>query len=279
MKSNHTSWSAPLAGALGSMAVIAVVGAAWLPASAQRTDERARRATENIDPRARQVVERMGDFLSRQPAFSVTADSITEVVLRNGMRIQHTATSDVSVRRPDGLRSERKGPSGSEAVLVYDGDEMSLFLREPNVYAKTRAPESLDDAIEFARDRLDIEAPGADLLFSEPGESLMEGVTSGMYVGEADIDGTRCHHVAFRERDVDWQLWVQDGDEALPLRYVIVSKRVRGEPEFMVQMRDWDLTTPAEPEQFTFTPPEGAREIRFAGLAERGRRAERGGQE
>lgn len=273
----RSPWRGAVLGPLAAISLAA--GAAWSPVSAQRADEGRRRASENIDPRARQVVERMGDYLGRQQAFSVTADSITEVVLRNGLRLQHTATSDVSVRRPDGLRSERRGPSGSEALLVYDGDELTLFLSEPNVYAKADAPDSLDDAIEFARERLDIEAPGGDLLFSEAGESLMEGVTSGMYVGEAQIAGTPCHHVAFRERDVDWQLWVQDGEEPLPLRYVIVSKRVRGEPEFMVQLSDWDVTTPVEPEQFAFAPPEGAREIRFAGLAERGRRAERGGQE
>lgn len=267
---------------LASLAAVAVTaGIAWLPASAQRGGEDARRSearvSENVDPRARQIVERMGDFLGRQQSFQVTADSITEVVLQNGMRLQLAASSDVKVRRPDGLRSERRGPM-SEVTLVYDGDRMHLVVPRSNVYASADAPDTLDDAIDFARERLDLEAPGADLLYSEPGEGLMEGVQSGMYVGEAEIDGKRAHHVAFREREVDWQLWVQDGEEALPLRYVIVSRRVRSQPQFAVELRDWDLTTEIDPADFTFTPPEGAREIPFAGLPERERSAERGGE-
>lgn len=272
---SKSAWLAGLA------AVAVTAGVAWLPASAQRGGEGTRRTearvSENVDPRARQIVERMGDFLGRQQSFQVTADSITEVVLQNGMRLQYAASSDVKVRRPDGLRSERHGPR-TDATLVYDGDRMNLLLSRNNVFATADAPDTLDDAIDFARDRLDIEAPGADLLYSEAGEGLMEGVQSGMYVGEGEIDGKPAHHVAFRERDVDWQLWVQEGDEALPLRYVIVSRRVRSQPQFSVELRDWDLTTPIDPADFAFTPPEGAREIPFAGLVERERSAERGGE-
>ena len=142
--------------------------------------------------------------------------------------------------------------------------------RGKNLYAQMDAPNDLDAALDFARERLDIEAPGADLLYANAYEGLMEGVRSGRYVGLAEVGGVPCEHVAFRGEDVDWQLWVERGERPLPRRYVIVSRDVQGSPEFAVDLRDWDVgPTAVAASDFVFTPPRGAREIDFLAEAPR----------
>ena len=46
------------------------------------------------------------------------------------------------------------------------------------------------------------------------------------HIGRGVIDGVECEHLAFRNQDVDWQLWVQVGAKPIPCKYVITSKAV-----------------------------------------------------
>src|SRR6185369_4976226 len=105
------------------------------------------------------------------------------------------------------------------------------------------------------RARLDVEAPGGDLLVSNPYDALIDGTVTGRYIGLEPIDGVMAHHLAFTKKDVDWQIWFQDGPEALPLRYVITSKDMPGQPAFTLELRDWQPNAPASAQDFTFTPP------------------------
>jgi len=198
------------------------------PAGAQgRTETRTRR---DVAPEADRVLREMSQYLAGLRAFRVSADSALEVVLQSGQRLQFVQASQVVVRRPDRLRSERHGAE-VDATLYYDGQRVTLFGRRDNVWATAEAPHTLDEMIDFARDELDIEAPGADLLASDTYATLMEDVRSGIYVGQEQMGGMDVHHLAFRNRGgTDWQIWVQAGQTPLPMRYVIVSTDVRSHP-------------------------------------------------
>ncbi|WP_236515856.1 DUF2092 domain-containing protein [Sandaracinus amylolyticus] len=205
----------------------------------------------------------MSQYLAGLRSFRVDADSATEVVLENGQKLQYLASSQVSVRRPDRLRSERRGEL-SDLVMYYDGDSITLHGRGQNVWATTDAPRNLDAAIDFARDELDLEAPAADLLMSDVYRTLSAEAASGTYVGTAEVQGVRCHHLAFRGRSgSDWQLWVQEGATPLPMRYVVVSTDVRSQPQFEVELHDWNTTAAMSDAEFQFEPPPGARQIEF----------------
>lgn len=256
-----------IAGAAAGLAVALVIADAVAQDRTRSGEppprERRAPAESEIDPRAAAVVRRMAEHLGSLPAFRVTADSTTEVVLDSGEKIQMLATSNVALRRPNKLRSERRGPL-ADVVFIYDGERITVHGRRNNLYAQMDAPSELDAALDFARERLEIEAPGADLLYSDAYEGLMEGVESGRYIGLAEVGGVVCEHVAFRGEGVDWQLWIERGERPLPRRYVIVSEDVQGSPEFTVALRDWEVgPTTVAASDFAFTPPRGAREIDF----------------
>lgn len=69
----------------------------------------------------------------------------------------------------------------------------------------------------------DVLAPAGDFIAEDAHRRLMAAATSGFVVGKSVIDGVRCDHLAFRGPDIDWQIWIEDGDRPLPRKYVITT--------------------------------------------------------
>jgi len=91
-------------------------------------------------------------------------------------------------------------------------------------------------------------------------------VTSGFVVGKSVVEGVRCDHLAFRGADVDWQIWLQEGKQPLPRKWLITTKDIAGSPEFEVVMTKWNLAPKFADSLFDFTPPKGAKKIDFLPL-------------
>lgn len=247
-----------------------VVAASWTIDAQQRPrrEAPAQGPRAAIDPEADRHLRAMSQHLAGMRAFRVDADSTLEVVLESGQKLQYLASSQVSVRRPDRLRSERRGPM-ADLVFYYDGDSITLHGRRANVFATIEAPPTIDQAIDFARAELDIDAPAGDLLGADVYRTLMADATSGMYVGPAEVGGVNCHHLAFRARGgTDWQVWIQDGATPLPMRYVVVSTDVRSQPAFEVDLHDWDANPAMSDAEFQFEVPPDAQQIEFRSVIE-----------
>ena len=50
----------------------------------------------------------------------------------------------------------------------------------------------------------------------------------------ATIDGVATDHYAFREADVDWEVWIQKGDQPLPRKLVDCRSHRSGAADFHV---------------------------------------------
>lgn len=212
-----------------------------------------------IDPRADQALRRMSDYLGSLPSFQVRVAAVDEAVLTSGQKLQFMSDSIVLVRRPDRLRSERVG--AKEMAFFDDGRTLTLYCKGDNVYSSVpAAPGGIDAATDQAR-RFGLDAPGADLLSPRPYAVLTEDVVRGDYIGLEIVDGKPCHHLAFQGNETDWQIWIQDGPQPLPLRYSILSKNVTGQPEFAVRLSRWQTNVNLPDELFTFQPPAGATRV------------------
>jgi hypothetical protein len=40
------------------------------------------------------------------------------------------------------------------------------------------------------------------------------------------VIGVECDHLAFRNADTDWQIWIESGAKPIPRKYVITSKGI-----------------------------------------------------
>jgi hypothetical protein len=205
---------------------------------------------KDIDPVAAKMVRQMADYLAGLQSFTVKTTVADEVALKNGQKISIMSNAEVAVQRPNRLRSTQAGSKG--LGIWYDGQNTTLACQASGSYQTMAAPPTLDGFIDQLRDKFDLDAPGADLLYSRPYDVLMEQVVSGRFIGVETVDGVAANHVAFRGDTVDWQLWIKDGPIPLPLRYVITTKDVRGHPEFSVQMSDWNTSPNLPASSFQF---------------------------
>jgi hypothetical protein len=217
-------------------------------------------AAEKIDPEADKILRSMSTYLGHLPAFRVRADVDNEIVDLAGQKLQLSSSAEVVLQRPNHLYVHRQGPF-SDAEVIFDGKTLTLNGKEHGVYAQFESPGSIDQAIAKMRVETGLDAPGADLLEADPYAVLIDDVSQGTYLGTAFVGGVECHHLAFRQAKVDWQLWVQAGDTPLPMKYVITSKWVTGAPEYSVRFADWDTKPQIEPNRFAFVPPAGAKRV------------------
>ena len=95
---------------------------------------------------------------------------------------------------------------------------------------------------------------------------MLKEASAGFVVGQSIVAGVKCSHLAFRGAEVDWQIWIEDGDKPLPRKFMITTKQVSGAPQFTVLIRSWDVATKLSNQEFTFTPPKGAKKIEFLKL-------------
>lgn len=217
-------------------------------------------SAENIDADADEILKAMSEYLSGLKSFSMDADIDLEILTKEGQKLQLSSYSTAVVERPSKLSITRKGMF-ADAAFIYDGKTLAVQGKKQNVYAQIEAPGTIDDAILAYEAQTGIAAPGADLLFADAYAVLLRGVNRADYIGTTTIDGIECHHLAFREDDVDWQLWVQTGDTPLPMKYVITSKWQTAAPQFEIRYRNWNTRPTIAADTFVFTAPKGAENL------------------
>jgi hypothetical protein len=214
---------------------------------------------------ALKILKGMSDYLASQKTISMSYDSDVEVVTSDLQKIQFASSGHLQLTRPDKLHATRTG-GYSDVELFFDGKTASVFGKDLNGFVQIDAPGSVDQLVDKLRNELSVALPGADLLVSNAFEVLSPDVLHAAHIGEGVIDGVECEHLAFRNDDTDWQLWVQTGANPIPRKYVITSKTVAGAPQYTLVIRDWK-TDAAPADAFVFKAPDGAKKLDAAAIA------------
>jgi hypothetical protein len=216
----------------------------------------------SIDPEAARLLKASTDFLAGQQRFSVDTDSSIDVVLASGQKLQFDHSAKVSVARPDKFRAERTGDL-IDQVFFYDGKTLTLHNPLGKYYATIAAPGTIEEMLDFAREKLDVVAPAGDFLYRNAYDILMRDVTSGFVVGKGVVDGVLCEHLAFRAPSVDWQIWIEEGKRPLVRKLVITSLDMLNAPQFIVMTRSWNLKPGFNDSTFSFKPPQWSQKVEF----------------
>lgn len=215
-----------------------------------------------VDPKAVDLLKKCTDYLGSAKALTLRASYTDEVVLLNGQKIGTESWSQISLQRPNHFRTVRRGVT-ENLDFYFNGKTMAFYEKGPNFYATVPAPPTLDGLIDTLNAQYDVAIPGSDLFYSDAYAGMIDGVTEASYIGLEEVSGVPAHHLAFRKDDVDWQLWVRDGDMPVPVKYVITTKWVTAAPSYTVLMTDWNMSPKFDNSTFDFVPPAGARKIDF----------------
>jgi hypothetical protein len=209
---------------------------------------------------AKTFLKAMSDYVGSQKTIKITFDSDIEVITPQLEKIQFTNSGEALLSRPNKLRAHRVG-GYAEVDLYFEGKTVRIFGKHINGYAQFDAPGTVDQLIHSLRAGHGVALPGADLLLSNAYDVLVAGVKESKYIGRGIIDGVECEHLAFRNFDTDWQLWVEVGKRPIPRKLVITSKTLNNAPQYTLRIKDWETGIKPAPDAFTFTPPAGAKKL------------------
>ena len=213
------------------------------------------------------ILKAMSDYVGRQSVIELGFDSDIEVITPELEKIQFTNSGEALLSRPDKLRAHRKG-GYSEVALFFDGKTVSVFSDTINSYAQFDGPATVDELIAALRVGHGVALPGADLLLSNAFDILVADVMESKHIGRGVIDGRECEHLAFRNFDTDWQIWVETGDQPIPRKMVITSKTLNGAPQYTLRVKKWNAAVKPDADAFSFTPPAGATQLDAGALIE-----------
>ena len=212
------------------------------------------------EAQARSLLKAMSDYLGAQKTISFEYDSNLDIVTTQQQNIGLASSGTVILERPDKLRATRTG-GFANVEMVFDGKTLSLLGKNANLYAQVEAPGTIDHLVDDLRDKYHRPVPAADLLMSDPYKELMPPVTNVKDLGSGVIRGVECDHLAFRTKEVDWQIWIAQGARPYPCRYVITSKKVRGSPEYTLDIRAWKAGGEVAADAFKLEAPPGAQKL------------------
>lgn len=216
---------------------------------------------------AKRLVKAMSDYLASQKAISFAYDTNLEVVTPDHQKILLASSGTMEMGRPDKLRVTRHG-GFANVEMVFDGKTATLLGKDANLYAQADVPGTIDDLVNAMRDKLHRPVPGADLLLPDVYGTLMHDVTDVKDLGSGVIGGTECDHLAFRAKEVDWQIWIAQGEHPYPCRYVITATQVDQGPQYSIQISDWKTGIDVAADAYTFKNTTEAKKVDLAKLAD-----------
>lgn len=241
------------------MIAAAALLAAPVAVSAQAADAPAAQSAEALPPL--EALHRMGAYLGTLHAFELTSDSSIDLIEGSDQRIDLDGVTTYKVRPPNAFvienRTDRK-----VRRFIYDGSRFTLYAPARKLYASVDAPPTIRQVLDDAYDRYGIVLPLEDLFHWGDPTAMPDDFISAEYIGPATVNGIQTDQYAFREDDIDWQIWIQRGPQPLPLKIVIVDRTDPATPEFRAKL-SWDLSPRFNASTFAFSPGKDDAAISF----------------
>lgn len=215
-----------------------------------------------IEPAAVAALARMSAFLRSNRTFEVRMDMQRDEVDAYGQILTFSGASTYKVRAPNGLEIETSD-AGQSRRYVYDGKSVTVFDPKSRYYGRFDAPPTIRETLDQAQTKYGIRIPLADLFRWGDDPNQANELTAAHFVDSETVGGQDAQHFAFREKGVDWQIWIADGDKPLPLRVVVVAADDPARPQFEADLT-WDTAPQFAADTFVFTPPAQAKVIPMA---------------
>jgi hypothetical protein len=214
-----------------------------------------------IDPKALDALNTMGKHLRELKSFELHADTTIDEVGDDGQKLQFGGTVDFKVRRPNGLVAEINSDR-QQRTFYYDGKTLTQYAPRMGYYASVSAPATLRELADVLQNKYGISLPLNDLFRWGEGEDDAAGLTGAAFVGPAKIGGTECGHFAYRQPDVDWQVWIAR-ESKLPCKLVITTLDEAAQPQYAAVFT-WKPNVALGDKTFTFEQPKSAHKIEIA---------------
>ena len=217
---------------------------------------------------AKKLLKSMSDYLAKQNAISFDYDATLEVVTNDKQKLALASSGTLTLNRPDKIRTARAG-GFVDVETLFDGKTLTLVGKNANKYTQLDIPGTVEQLIDELRNKYDRPLPAADLLTSDSYTALMEDVYDSKDLGSGVINGIECDFLAFRKDEVDLQMWIAQGDQPSPCKYVITSRLITDGPQYTVEFTNWKTGDEAVKDDFTFKNATKAEKIDLKDLQDK----------
>ena len=209
---------------------------------------------------AKRLLKAMSDYMASQKAISFGFDATLEVITKDNQKLALASSGALILNRPGKIRATRAG-GHADIEMLFDGKTLTLFGNNANLYTQISVPGTIDDLVDVLREKYKRPLPAADLLMSNAYDELMTDVIDVKDLGSGVIDGVECDYLAFRKKEVDFQIWIAQGANPYPCRYVITSKDIPHSPQYIIQIRDWKTGSAVASDDFGFKNSTKAKKV------------------
>ena len=218
---------------------------------------------QTIDPKAQELLLKMTAYLRFAQSFSFKAEITRDDVLPTGQKIERGGEADYIVRRPNRLQVTYDGDR-RDVKFYYDGTNFTMVEPDKNVYGVIPASSDIDNLVKTIEETYGFSLPMGDLISTDLYVKILKGVKNSSDLGLSKIRGVSCHHLSFTLETIDLQLWVADGKQPVPCKFVLTYKEETGSPEYAAILSDWDFRdrTPNDP-SFTVQLPPNSNKVDF----------------
>jgi len=216
-----------------------------------------------IEDGAVEAIKEMSNFLMTAKTLGITSEGSLDVVTNDGQRIQLDGVTTYKVRRP-GFVIDYASDIKSRR-FIYDGKNFTVYSPKLGFYATVPSPKTNREVLDTIYNKFGISLPLEDLFRWGDGSNAdrIKALKSAYKVGTATIDGVQTDHLAFREADVDWEVWIQSNGDPLPRKLVIVDRTDPARPTFTSRLK-WQINPAFSDADFAFVPDANAKKIQLA---------------
>lgn len=214
------------------LAVVLVSGAGGGAAYAQYD------TPANIDSEAAAALQSMSNYLGSRSDYSFKADIMYDEVLGSGQKVQYGAEAVAYLTKPNKFAVSYTTERGGYRLWYTAGQATILQIPE-NDYAAATLPGTVDQALTKLSDEYAFDPVLSEFLFINTFKTLTKNVTGGRSLGPSRVSGAMCRHLIFQGNDIDWQIWIEDGNRPVPRKLVITYKSRPESPQFIALIKDW----------------------------------------
>ena len=232
--------------------------------AADTAGTRAEMDEPTLSREALEILTRATDFISTALAFTVIGDAGNEELQEDGQLLEFGTHVTLAIQRPSQANMQFNLRSGANATLILDSEAISVYSVKDNtyVYDATRQPGDINTSLNSLAAQFGVPRQMGFFL-SEDLTASLSRAKSGYRVGESNIAGVLCDHLALRNDDLDVQVWIEIGSQPVPRRIVITHKELQGQPRVWVNFTEWDFSPELSERIFTHSPPQHAERVDF----------------
>jgi len=216
-----------------------------------------------IEKYALDRLKQMSEKLASAKSFTYRSNNFMEVQSAvTGQFLTLFVDTEVALQRPNKLRVNVFGDVPG-FQFYFDGAKVSAFDPQKNIHSVSGPFATIDEMLEFVTTKAHINFPSADFMYSNPYAVMTKNLTHAIVVGPSMVNGVPCEHFAYMEPSLNWEIWIENGKRALPLRMAMTYKQVPNFPRFMIEYKDWNLNPKLKADPFIFKAPANSKQIEF----------------